>query len=41
MAQALAKGEVSFESKYGSIGPDDPCPLKNGLWSCQTEFNTM
>lgn len=39
--QALAKGEVSFESKYGSIGPDDPCPLKNGLWSCQTEFNTM
>eukprot|EP00752_Nemacystus_decipiens_P005093 g4622.t1 len=38
---ALAKGEVSFESKYGSIGPNDPCPLKSGLWSCQTEFNTV
>ncbi|CAM9554543.1 unnamed protein product [Ectocarpus sp. 13 AM-2016] len=38
---ALAKGEVSFENKYGSIGAGDPCPLKSGLWSCQTEFNTI
>ncbi|CAB1118397.1 unnamed protein product [Ectocarpus sp. CCAP 1310/34] len=38
---ALAKGEVSFDNKYGSIGADDPCPLKSGLWSCQTEFNNI
>ncbi|CAM9365845.1 unnamed protein product, partial [Hapterophycus canaliculatus] len=39
---ALASGEVSFASKYGgSIGVEDPCPLKSGLWSCQTEFNTI
>lgn len=37
----LAKGEVDFESRYGWIGEDDPCPLRNGLWSCQTEFMTI
>ncbi|CAM9259428.1 unnamed protein product, partial [Laminaria digitata] len=38
---ALAKGEVNFNNKYGSIGADDPCPLRSGFWSCHTEFMTI
>ncbi|CAM9433204.1 unnamed protein product, partial [Sphacelaria rigidula] len=37
----LAKGEVDFDSTYGSLGEGDACPLRSGLWSCQTEFMTV
>lgn len=41
LLQALARGDVNVEKKYGSLGEDDPCPLRSGLWSCQTEFMSM
>lgn len=40
--QALAKGEMDFDSTYGgSLGEGEAHPLRSGLWSCHTEFMTM